>query len=313
MAIKVVFPADSHTATVQGLFQWDYGQVLEIEAADMGNEIVEVHFACTNMSEAIVRPCSFSNGIGTVTIPDQCLEQASTITAWVYKIVGTEGHTVKTITLPITARTRPSVARDIPQEVSNRYTELITEVNEAVDDLEKGKITVAKAINADTAARATTAGNASSANYATSAGSAATATKAYQNEKGKSLSNILSCAVDGYTLYDRGLDAGANTIEGGLIAFRISCIETDSDIRLITEVGGSDTTSCCSPAFYDKVPMGKNTGIFPMRLVFDNSSYPGTYAVKIQRLLNGAWAEMVEGEYPVRIYYKYLSALYPVG
>lgn len=172
MAIKVVFPTGTDSVSVSGLFQWDYGQVLEIESAELGSEIVEVHFACPSMNEAIVRPCSFSNGVGTVTIPDQCLEQTSKITAWIFKIEGTQGRTIKTITLSVTGRTRPSKTQDVPTENIDKYTELITEVNEAVEALESGNVKAAKAVNADNATHAATAGNAESANYATSAGNA---------------------------------------------------------------------------------------------------------------------------------------------
>lgn len=178
MAIKALFPSGQDHITVSGLYQWDYGQVLEIDSIDMGSVVVEVHFACANMSEAIVRPCTLSVGVGTVTIPDDCLEQSSPITAWVYEIEGTRGKTRKVITLPVIARTRPSVARDIPQEISNRYTELITEVNEAVNALESGNVVAKKAENASVADRAVSAGNASSANYAVSAGNAESAIKA---------------------------------------------------------------------------------------------------------------------------------------
>ena len=47
MAIKVVFPTGASSITVAGLYQWDYGQTLEIECPEIGSEIVEVHFACT--------------------------------------------------------------------------------------------------------------------------------------------------------------------------------------------------------------------------------------------------------------------------
>lgn len=172
MSIKVVFQSGETSATGRGLFQWDYGQILEIVSSDIGSEITEVHFACSGMTEAIVRPCSFSNGTGTVTIPDQCLEQSSEITAWVYRIEGTQGHTIGVISLPVTARTRPSVAREIPQDFSNRYTELITEINEAVDNLEQGNITAKNATQATNATYAVSAGNAASASYSSSSGRA---------------------------------------------------------------------------------------------------------------------------------------------
>ncbi len=178
MAIKVLIPENERVVSVGGLYQWDFGQALEIECVELGSEIMEVHFACSGMAEAIVRPCTFANGIGTVIIPDQCLEQASSITAWIYSVDSKQGHTVKTITLSVTARTRPSASRDIPAEKIDEYAEALTAINTAVDKLEHGIVTVAKATHAVSADRATTATNAASATYATSAGNATKATGA---------------------------------------------------------------------------------------------------------------------------------------
>ncbi len=183
MAFKIVIPENQHSITVSGLYQWDFGQTLEIECAELGSELMEVHFACSGMTEAIVRSCSFSVGIGTVTIPDKCLEQANVITAWIYSISGTQGHTVKTIILPVTARTRPSATRDVPAEHVDKYAEAITEINDAVNNLEKGNIIAAKATHAVSADSATTAQSATSASYATSAGSATTAVSADKASK----------------------------------------------------------------------------------------------------------------------------------
>lgn len=194
MAIKVVFPENTTVQTVSGLYQWDFGQVLEIECAEFGSEIMEVHFACSGMTEAIVRICSFSAGVGTVTIPDKCLEQASPITAWIYSISDTQGHTVKTITLPITARTRPSTSREVPAEYLDKYAEALTEINEAIHNLENGKIIAAKASRAVSADSATTAQSATSASYATSAGSATTAGSADRASKVIASSSI-SCEI----------------------------------------------------------------------------------------------------------------------
>lgn len=197
MAIKVVIPENTTNITVGGLHQWDYGQVLEIECVELGSEIMEVHFACSGMTEAIVRPCTFANGVGTVTIPDRCLEQASNITAWVYQINGTQGHTVKTITLPIVARIRPSKSQDVPTEYINKYAEALTEINEAVNALENGNITAKNANHAVNADKAATATSAASATYATSAGSATTAGSATSATRASSIdvSKTASCAI----------------------------------------------------------------------------------------------------------------------
>lgn len=178
MAIKVVIPSGTSTKSVEGLFQWDFGQALEIECTEIGSEIVEVHFACAGMSEAIVRPCTFSDGIGTVVIPDQCLEQTSSITAWIYKIDSTQGHTIKTITVPISPRTRPGKAQNIPTEYVDRYSELIEQMNNAVNAIKNGEITAKKALEADHATKADSATNAGTATYATKAANADKATEA---------------------------------------------------------------------------------------------------------------------------------------
>lgn len=178
MAIKVNIPHGENTASISGLYQWDYGQELEIESTDLGNMIGEVHFACSSMSEAIVVPCNFTNNIAIVAIPNECLEQSSTITAWIYEISETQGRTRKTVTIHVTPRVRPSTSYDIPTEISDRYTELITKVNEAVDKLEHGQITVKKAETAKNADSATSAENASTATHALSAGTVEMANKA---------------------------------------------------------------------------------------------------------------------------------------
>lgn len=178
MAIKVNIPHGENTASISGLYQWDYGQELEIESTDLGNMVGEVHFACSSMSEAIVVPCNFTNNIAIVAIPNECLEQSSTITAWIYEISETQGRTRKTVTIHVTPRMRPSTSYDIPTEISDRYTELITKVNEAVDKLEHGQITVKKAETAKNADSATSAENASTATHALSAGTVEMANKA---------------------------------------------------------------------------------------------------------------------------------------
>lgn len=158
MNVKAIIPQGWTGITVNGLHQWDRGQVLEIESADIKTETVEVHFACKSMAEAIVRPCSFINGIGTVSIPDQCLEQTAPISAWIYRTPeASQGYTAVTITLPIIARPRPGAPSDVLPIVVDRYTELIEEVNKTVGALTDGSVTAKNAIQAE---NATTADNA---------------------------------------------------------------------------------------------------------------------------------------------------------
>ena len=132
MVLKAFIPSGLTEITVNGLHQWDYGQQLEIHSEDLPS-LIEVHFACMGMDMAVVRSCAVVNGVGVVTIPDQCLEQASPITAWVYEVDGSVGTTTKTILLNVMERVRPSTtAEDIPTAVVDKYTEAITAMNEMV-------------------------------------------------------------------------------------------------------------------------------------------------------------------------------------
>lgn len=181
MALKAFFPSGKESITVTGLYQWDYGQQLEIEEVSLSGKVIEVHFSCTNMTEAIVRHCFFDdNGIGTVSIPDDCLEQATPITAWIYDFAVTQGKTVKVITLPVIARTRPSAVREISADDEDDLAKLITDFNKAVEDLKSGNIVVQSAKNAETANTVT--GFTGKVEQATFADAATKATRDYNND-----------------------------------------------------------------------------------------------------------------------------------
>ena len=251
MSIKATFTTGSNSVTVAGLYQWDIGQVLEIESADIGTELAEVHFACPNMNEAIVHLCTFTDGVGSVNIPDECLEQSSPITAWIYRNNDTQGYyTSKTITLPITARTRPGVKRDITPMVSDKYTELIAEVNGALDALENGSISVAKAVDATNANYATSAGNAATASYATSAGNASTAdlaTKATQDGNGEVISDTYEKIQDRVQTLTYGLTRDITTTDSvKFITTGFSRAYTDSIgcAGVLSITVGVDTLTC---------------------------------------------------------------------
>ena len=194
MAIKAAFPEGTTSITLAPLYQWDYGQQLEIEAASLPS-LIEVHFACQGMNEAVVHTCSCVNNIATVAIPDQCLEQSNDITAWVYEIDGTAGRTIYSIHIPITARTRPARSESIPQSVQDTYTQLITEVNDLLESLQNGTINVGYAIKADSADKAISADSATTAISANTAGSA---TSAVNDGNGNKISDTYIKIPSGY-------------------------------------------------------------------------------------------------------------------
>lgn len=307
MSIKVILPSNKTEASATPLFQWDYGQILEIEASDIGSEVCEVHFACSGMSEAIVRPCSFSAGVGTVPIPDQCLEQTTPITAWIYRIHDTNGYTWKAIKIPVVTRTRPSCNRDIPQEVTNRYTELITEVNEAVNALENGTVVAAEATHANTANSATSATNAANANHATEADQAKHATTADGDANGRSLVDCLRWDENGsgYKEYDETTDL----LSSGLYAFRL--VGDDHVVSLIADVYGGPTCKDCSSGLF-ALPSTSSQWISLLLTFSESERVAGKYAVKIRAFTGnavGTWG----GASRYTLYYKHLAGNYPLG
>jgi hypothetical protein len=177
MNIKAIIPTGHTEITVNGLHQWDYGRKLEIHSNDLP-AVVEVHFACVGMTEAVVRSCQAADGVAVAAIPDKCLEQTAPITAWVYEIDGTTGVTTVKITLPIEPRTRPCACEDIPEDISDKYTEAVTAMNAAVKNISTGQVKVAAATKADLATKATEADQAAKATQATQATKATQADKA---------------------------------------------------------------------------------------------------------------------------------------
>lgn len=320
MNIKATFPPGVTEQTVHGLHQWDYGRKLEIQDNDLP-AVVEVHFACAGMRDAVVRVCSIEAGVGTAVIPDKCLEQTSPIYAWIFVEDETSGMTVKTIILPIVARTQPQPSQAEPEDFTDQCNQLIAAVNAQVEALKAGNVMVSNAQRAesshwaDNALYAENAQNATFANKATTADKATNADRATMDAQGNSipntyvkrtgLSTYLSCSDYNYTPYARDAD-DSEGIAGGVIAFRIQrTVDGTADIRVITEVGGGST--CYSPIFYDTVTGGKDFGDWPMRLAFVHAG-GGKYRIFIHYYTpDNGWTDAPYSIYPAELSYKHLT------
>lgn len=232
MAIKALFTEGSTSITLSPLFQWDYGQALEIEAAGLPS-LIEVHFACHGMNEAVVHTCSCVDGIATVAIPDRCLEQAGEITAWVYEIDGSAGRTIYSIKIPITARTRPARSESIPQAVQDTYTQLITEVNDLLEALQSGTVNVGYAAKAGSADKAATADNATTATSANTAGSA---TSAVNDGNGDKISDTYLKIPD-----DFAMCSGGTHLSSGTYVFRVLIVGANGAENhvAVVDIGGT--------------------------------------------------------------------------
>ena len=137
MPIRAIFSQGVNTLTVSGLHQWDYGQKLEIHGLGLP-AMIEVHFACLNMTEAHVRIGTTADGVTTVAIPDGCLEHDTPLRAWVYVVDATSGKTERTIMLPIQARTKPQGAESRQPFEGDEYAAAIEQINTTVDNWRDG-------------------------------------------------------------------------------------------------------------------------------------------------------------------------------
>lgn len=242
MNIRALIPPGIDEITVNGLHQWDYGRVLEIECAEFGTAIMEVHFAYLGAKVAEIRPCAFTNGVGTVTVPDKCLEFSTPITAWIYGIGDDYGKTIKTIILPLIQRAKPIRNQSIPAEIIDVYTELIGEVEEMVDgtieSLKNGGIVIPKAASAETAEHALTA------DYAEQAGIADSASTAdHANSAGAlTLKLVTSCQIT----------AGQGTLKVALTA--------NTPHFFVLEFTENDLDYVCSGVIYTQVGATNHRG-----------------------------------------------------
>jgi hypothetical protein len=137
MPIRAIFTEGVNELTVSGLHQWDYGQKLEIHGLALPT-LIEVHFACLEMEEAVVRIGTTTDGVTTVAIPDGCLEHDTPLRAWVYVVDTTSGKTERTIHLPIMARTKPQGADSRQPFEADEYAAAMEQINKTVDNWRDG-------------------------------------------------------------------------------------------------------------------------------------------------------------------------------
>lgn len=98
----VAYFGSSDSAKAWGLTQWDYGQDLQLATDGEIPDGTEVPFY-----QDLLTSVAYTVG-GIIRIPDVMLQNAKTITAYVYVRSEDEGETILTVTLPIQPRPRPS-------------------------------------------------------------------------------------------------------------------------------------------------------------------------------------------------------------
>lgn len=109
--INIASFSEANTATVKGIWQYDFGQILRIEGLGLP-DAVEVHFSLQKTGgEAKRRIGVTKDGVTDVRIPDFILEEESSVKyeayAFIYESDRIHGNTTKKIVMEIEARPKP--------------------------------------------------------------------------------------------------------------------------------------------------------------------------------------------------------------
>ena len=91
---------------LDGLWQYDYGQKLQINGLNLP-AIFEVHFFWQGLENAKIMTGHTENGVSSVDIPNEALIQRRVITAYIYLSSAEEGETTNTIQMLVNKRPAP--------------------------------------------------------------------------------------------------------------------------------------------------------------------------------------------------------------
>lgn len=95
--------------TIENLYQWDTYQSLKITGIDFGSITPKIHFANKKSTEAlVVKGVLKDDGSCEVSIPNTLLAEKYDIVAYIYTTTGLTGKTIKSITIPIIPRLKPT-------------------------------------------------------------------------------------------------------------------------------------------------------------------------------------------------------------
>ena len=136
--ITAKFNPNSNFAIAPGLWQWDYGQILQISGTNI-EEDIEVHFSLFERggeSIVLIGVYDDNNNILSTHIPGHLLahqiNRNYNIYAFIYFNSGSVGETVYKIVLPIKARPKPINYDDKEDDAFNStLAEAVQQVNDA--------------------------------------------------------------------------------------------------------------------------------------------------------------------------------------
>lgn len=122
---------------LEGLWQYDYGQKLQINGLDLP-AVFEVHFAYKGLEKAIPQTGYTQDGVSVVDIPNSALAQPKTISAYIYLSDASQGETTNKILLYMNKRIAPE-GFEAPEDVDlfHHTLEAVNEYAERTAESEK--------------------------------------------------------------------------------------------------------------------------------------------------------------------------------
>ena len=139
--IKANIKSQDQTAFTRSVWQYDYGQILQITGAELP-PAVEVQFALAEKSgETITRVATTTDGVTEVQIPNELLKRDGCmgdyfIYAFIFVSDEKSGNTKYKISIAVKKRPKPEEPTDEPEQEENLFHATVVAVNAAADRAE---------------------------------------------------------------------------------------------------------------------------------------------------------------------------------
>lgn len=134
--IKVTFTDEIEIITsTEHLYQWDVGQVLEIDGLNVGTPMV--HFGVKGDTTGYAVQSQLIDGKLRCGIPDSVLQSGKQIIAYVYVSAGASKYTEKVILIPVVERNKPNNYRTVNMDEVTETQSFFDSMVERLTSLEK--------------------------------------------------------------------------------------------------------------------------------------------------------------------------------
>ncbi len=135
--LEAYFPKNVAEIVLDGLTQWDKDVLLHVSGDEIP-ESFEIHIGYEGIFEVVRIPLRKIDGVATVKIPNELLQQTRDVKAWVY-VIDSEGcRTTKTINIPLAKREKPAdYETSIEPSQKDAVEQLVENTNKLLKQLEE--------------------------------------------------------------------------------------------------------------------------------------------------------------------------------